>query len=603
MNAAAPAVGSDAKLMPAEDWEQPPGRSASLARLQRSNRSAATIAQKASSSLTPGSAQKAGKSQAEGQQTQPAQTAYGGKEATATAPQSGILRRSRSGSAAGLALPPVTPTHGDLAVEDCLLQRPPSSPPMAMLSSGPLTSGCQELHGLCDASLTPIRGPQRQPTLQQQQLQSGPQSWPVQEEQQQEWMLQKQQQEWVMHQQQQSVLQQQQQEWVMQQQQQQLQPACNVHQQPVAISVDGQLQDRIGYIPGVAHDNPSSLCVGLHPMPPQPQHNQNQQQQQAAVAAQQLAVRTPPDPIAATAAALPAVSSVRTDGKQAATAAKCNGRQAVPPAVVAAANVRSLWGHSKQSGSCTVQQQMVLHQTPHKPVLIKAEQLPSHDVVPVIALQPTPLAAAMDCVCEVDEALQVQKLNVTPHKPPRQLSGNPFAEPAQVQQPTEHVTAQHAQQAQHAVASGHAAELTHHTGHTPTAGTSAQPMLGAHGHPDVMAEHQHGASCMSATVSTLETATGSSQQHLQQASDTQQPSHVASMAESPPHNGERPMPSASVGSLPGQTFMGESQAQVTGAQTGRSLLSDLEVEAVAADAEACLLELQVRSLFTSACHV
>lgn len=599
-NAAAPdnaAVGSDAKLMPPEDRDQRPGRSASLARLQRSHRSAATTAQKASSGLTKGSARKAGKSQAEGQETQPAKAAYAGKEGFATAPQfGGILRRSHSGSAAGLGLPPVTPSHGDLTVEDCWLQRPASSPPMAMLSRAPLPSGCQELHGLSGASLTPTQRPQRQPTLQQQQLQTEPQFWPVQEEQQQEWLLQKQQQEWVLQQQQQQqqwvMQQQQQQEWLMQQQQQQqLQAACNVQQQPGAISVDGQLQDRTAYSPGVAHDNPSLLFPGgLHPMVPQLLHAQNQQQHQAAVVAQQPVLRTPSDLRHYAAAALPAASSVHTGGEQAATAAKCNGRQIAPPAIVAAANVRSF---AKQAGSCTVQSQTVLHQTPHELVPVKEQQPPSHDAVPVTAQQPTLLAAAVDRACEVDEALQVQKLNVTPHKPPRQLSGNPFAEPAQVHPPAEQVTAQHAQQAQHASASGPAAELTHHAEHIHTPSTSAQPMMGAHGPPDVMAEHQHGASCMSAAVSTYETAAEPSRQRLQQACDTQQPSQGAGMAEPSPHHGERPMPSALVSSLPGQAIMGESQVQVTGAQTGRSLLSDLEVEAEAADAEACLLELQV----------
>lgn len=587
------AVGSDAKLMTAEDREQRQGRSASLARLHRSHRSAAATAQKGSSSLTQGSAQKAGKSQAEGQQTQPANAAYAGKGGVATAPQSGsILRRSHSGSAAGSALPPVTPSHDDFAVEDCLLQRPASSPPMAMLSRAPTTSGCQELPS---ANLTLPQCPQRQPTLQQQ-LQTGSQFWPVQEEQQQEWLLQKQQQEWAMQQQQQ----QQQQEWmIQQQQQQQLQAACDVHQQPAAISLEVRLQHEAAYSIGVAHDNPSSLSAGgLHPMLPQPQYNQTHQQQQAAVATQQPALRVPPDPrhYAAAAAALPAASTLHTDGKQAATAANCNGSHIVPPAVLAAANIRSLWGQSKQPVSCTVQQQVVLHQTPREPVPLKEQQQSSHDAVAMVAQQPTPLAAAMDCAGEVDEALQVQKLNVTPHKPPRQLSGNPFAEPAQVQQPTEQVTAQHAQHAQHASALGPAAGLTDHAEPTPpTPKASAQgPLVGSHAPPDVVAEHQHGASCMSAAVSTFETATASSQQHLQQASDRQQPSQAAEMAEPPPHNSEWPMPSASVSSLPGQTTMGEAQAQDTCALIGRPLLSDLEVEAVAADAEASLLELQVQ---------
>ena len=575
--------------MPAEDKDQRRGRSGSLARLQRSHRSATITTQKSFTHLVKQSTCQTGQTQAENQETQYARAGSAGSELAVTAPQSGgMLKRSLSGSA-GLELLPSTSSHDALRVADCLLERPASSPPMSMLSRAPSDCSGQELHGLPCAGLPFTHCPQRLPTLQQQQQQqkqAGLQPQLRQEEQQRGLLVQQQQQqEWVM-----------QQQWKQQQQherQQQLQAACSGHQQLAAISLDGQLQDRTAWAsgPGVAQDNFGSLSAGgPHSMLVHPQHQQQHQQpQQAAVVAAQLFVlpmpaRTQPDHGHSAATALHA-----TDGKQAATAAECKGRRTVP-----GANVSSLWGAYKQLGSCVIQKHEVLHQTAHEHAALGKQQ-PTHGPIPLTSQQSARLASALDCVNGVDEALQVQKLNVTPHKPPRQLSGNPFAEPAQVHPPTEHVTAQ-THHAQHVPASDHDAGLSHYAEDTPTPVASAQP-LGSHD-SQLIAEHRHDACCMSAAASTSGNAAASSQRH-RQVDNTQQPSEATGMAEPSPQNGGWPTPTASVGSLAGPSSVGGPQGQVAGDQIGRLLLSDLEIEAVAADAEACLLELQVRQLFTS----
>ena len=571
------ASGTDARPMPAEDRVQQSERSASLARLQRSHRRATAITQKGFDSLVKESTCQADQSQAEGRETQPAKAGSGGTELAVTAPQSeGALRRSFCGSLGLESLPSIA-SHGDLRVQDCLRQRPASSPPMSMLSRAPLDSGGQEMHGLscAGASFTPC--PWRQPALLQQlQQQAGLQPQPHQEEQQQQ-----QQQEWLM-----------QQQWQQQQQQQQQLPAaCSGPQQPAAIKLGGQLQDRTMWAsgPGVAQGNLGSLSAGgSHSMLVHPQHQQQHQQLQHAAVAAQLAIlpRTQPDhrhsAAAAAAAALQAALPTHTNGKQAATAAECKGRRSVPGA--------NLGSDAKQLGSCVTQTQEVLHQRAHGHPPLNQQQ-PSHGPIPVMVQQPARFASALACAHEVDERLQVQKLSVTPHKPSRQLSGNPFAEPAQVHPPTQHVTAQ-TQHAQHVPASGHDAGLSHHAEHTPTPVASAQPSMGSHD-SHLMTEHRHDACCMSAAASTSGNAAASGRQH--QADDTQPPSEVTGTAVSPPQKGGGPVPIVAVDS---QSTVGDSQKQVAGDQTSRSLRSDLEIEAVAADAEACLLELQVCLLFT-----
>ena len=588
----------ETKPMPAEDKDQQRGRSASLARLQRSHRSAIATTQKGSTSLVEECTYQTGQTKAEHQESQHVRAGSDGLELAVTALQSGgMLRRSLSGCA-GLELLPSDSSHGDLRLEDCSLQRPASSPPMSMLSRAPFDISGQELHGLSCAGLPFTHGPQRQPTLQQQhqqqqqqpqqqQQQAGLQPQPHQDEQQPGLRAQQQHQEWVM-----------QQQWNQQQQQhhqrqQQLQAACGGLQQPGVISLHGQHQHRTAWAsgPGVVQDNFGSLSAGApHSMLVHPQHQQQHQQpQQAAVADAQLALlpmamRIQPDHRHSAAAALHA-----TVGKHAATAAEYKGRRIVP-----GANTGSLWGHSKQLDSCVIQNQEVLHQTAHEHAAL-GQQQPSHGPIPLMVQQSARLASALDCAHVVDEALQVQKLNVTPHKPPRQLSGNPFAEPAQVHPPTEHVTAQ-THHAQHVPASDHDAGLSHYAEDTPTPVASAQP-LGSHD-SQLIAEHRHDACCMSAAASTSGNAAASSQRH-RQVDNTQQPSEATGMAEPSPQNGGWPTPTASVGSLAGPSSVGGPQGQVAGDQIGRLLLSDLEIEAVAADAEACLLELQVRQLFTS----
>ena len=581
-NAAASGINAssiDAKPKPAEGRDQRPGRSASLARLQRSHKSAAT--QKGFTSLVKDSTCQAGHLQAEDQETRHARAGSGGIELAVTAPQSGgVSTRGLSGSA-GPELLPSTSSHDGLRVQDCLLQRSASSPPMSMLSRGPFHCGGPELHRLSCAGLPFTDCPLGRPALQQQQQQAGLQPQPHQEEQQQQWLVQ-------------------QQQWQQQQRQQQLPAACSGLQQPAAIHLEGQLQNRTAWAsgPGVAQDNLGSSSAGVsHSMLAHPQHQQQHQQtQQAELIAAQLPILPMPTRIQldyrhSAAAALHTASLEHTDGKQAATAAECKGRRTMP-----GANVHSLWGHSKQLGSCVIQNQEVLHPAAHEHAPL-AQQQPSDGPIPLPVHQPACLAPGLDCACEMDEALQVQKLNVTPHKTSRQLSGNPFAEPAQMHSPTQHVTTQ-TQHAQHVPASGHAAGLTHPAQHTPTHIASAQPSSGSHD-SHLMAEHCHDACCVSAAALTSGNAAAPDRQR-HQADDTQRPSEVTGMAVPSPSSGEWPVPIAAVGSLAGaHSTVSNSSEQVAGDQTGRLLQCDLEIEAVAADAEACLLELQVWQLFTS----
>ena len=296
---------------------------------------------------------------------------------------------------------------------------------------------------------------------------------------------------------------------------------------------------------------------------------------------------------AAAAAALHAASFVHTDGKQAAAEAVCS--RGIMPSGSAAADTCNLWGHTQQPGSLTVQQQVVFHQTPqepaplnqhqtcNKPVALKQQHTPCQPAPP--KQQPTAsLAAGLDCAHEFDDALQVQKLNVTPHKPPRQLSGNPFAEPPQGRLLTDHVTAQ-AQHAQHAPVLDHAAGLTHHAEPIAAASGGARPLTRSQHPAAPVVEHQLDAACMSAAVATSGQATASSRQ----AGDAQRPSEAAEPAE--PR--EVLVPSKAAGNLPVQSTMDDSPVPAAADQTSRLLLSDLEIEAMAADAEACLLEMQV----------
>jgi len=217
---------------------------------------------------------------------------------------------------------------------------------------------------------------------------------------------------------------------------------------------------------------------------------------------------------------------------------------------------------------------------------------------------------------EHDDALKVQKLAVTPHKlSSRQLSGNPFAE----------------------------ASFT--DSHQPDAGIGQQPVHPAESEQEPSQPHQallHAAHSprhthqahMPLTVShvTRHVARPTDEQQQttqlnQQLNHTQQPSqHVGSMAElsQPTSQLARPVGHGSPSAAPFERASAqfgippvregnkadvgpslaavsrESNADFNNSQLSRSLLESLEQEAVAADEEACLQELQVHVLSSTA---
>ncbi|KAL3153975.1 hypothetical protein ABBQ32_013531 [Trebouxia sp. C0010 RCD-2024] len=582
------ARGADGKKKLAEDKDQRPGRSASLARLQRPYRSATTAAQKpctdlpADSSHTPvtqaGQAQakdlplealstaftNLGRAQAEDLEGQRARATFDGmEEAFAPAPLSGdTLRHSRPGSA-GLDLLSRTPCQHDVRGGDS--SRPASSPPMAMLSNTQHTSDHQELHGTSCVHFTANHGTEGQLPLQQQHQQAVLQVQPRQKKQQQQSQQQQQ------HQQEQQP-----------HQQQLLRAGFDVHHQPPAVSLDNQLQARTAWAsqPGVTSASlalPPPECV--HPTLPQHQHHhqhhqqhQHQQWQQAVlgpVVSVQSQAPMPSQPdhtpsaAAAAAAALHATSAACTDGKQAAVPSEHHGRRFMPPA--SATDACSLWGHPKQLNSSTGQPEVLLHRTSHQPVPQQQQQG-----------QTAPPAAALDCAHE----MQVQKLSVTPHKPPRQLSGNPFAEVPQGHGLTENVTAS-AQHSQHAPRTGHAVGLFGHAEHLPTLTLSTQLLSRSQNIACSSVEPQHGGDCTSVAIVSIQEAATS------KAGDTQLSIEAL-------ETGAAPAPIVGVSSSSVKPTVGKSQTPNGADQAKRVLLNDLEIEAVAADAEACLLELQER---------
>ena len=220
---------------------------------------------------------------------------------------------------------------------------------------------------------------------------------------------------------------------------------------------------------------------------------------------------------------------------------------------------------------------------------------------------------------EHDDALKVQKLAVTPHKlSSRQLSGNPFAEASFTdshqpdvgicQQPV-HPAESEQQPSQPHQALLHAAHSPRHTHQIHT------PLTVSHATRHV---------AMSSAVSTDELQqTTQMDQHLNR---MQQPSqHVGSMAELS-QSGSQPAHTVGHGSPSAAPFERAASAQsgippvregntadvgpslaavsrdadLNHSQLSRSLLQSLEQEAVAADEEACLQELQVHVLLSTA---
>ncbi len=223
---------------------------------------------------------------------------------------------------------------------------------------------------------------------------------------------------------------------------------------------------------------------------------------------------------------------------------------------------------------------------------------------------------------EQDDALKVQKLAVTPHKlSSRQRSGNPFAEASFTdshqpdagigQQPVHPAESQ--QQPSHPHQAAEAKSLLH-AAHSPTHSHQTRTPLTV----------SHATKHLAWPTDELQPTT----QLDQQLDQKQQPSqHVCSIAElslqtsQPAHPARHGSPSAAPleraasaqsGIPPGregnQADVGSSLAVVSRdsktdlnhSQLSRSLLESLEQEAVAADEEACLQELQVRFLSSTA---
>jgi len=218
---------------------------------------------------------------------------------------------------------------------------------------------------------------------------------------------------------------------------------------------------------------------------------------------------------------------------------------------------------------------------------------------------------------EHDDALKVQKLAVTPHKlSSRQRSGNPFAEAS--------FTDSHQSDA------GIGEQPVHPTESEPQPSQPNQALLHA-AHSPMHTHQAHVPLTVGHVTRHVARPSAGVQQKTQldqQLNHTQQPSqHVGSIAE-PSQSGSRPArpvghgspsaapferaASAQSGIPPGregnQADVGpslaalsrDSKTYLNHSQLSRSLLESLEQEAVAADEEACLQELQVRFLLSTA---
>ena len=208
-------------------------------------------------------------------------------------------------------------------------------------------------------------------------------------------------------------------------------------------------------------------------------------------------------------------------------------------------------------------------------------------------------AAHADRFPELEDAPTVQKLSVTPHEPLRQRSGNPFAEHAQAASVTAHMTT-----AEHVQPSGH----------------FAQPAVGLH-----LCQQTYGADssrCQEDHADqTVSHDCEGDVQRAQQSQHHRHPLAVAqgcvqlaaaqglldsakkSMQSSEPVKAGVRAAEAQAG-LPSQTSMSSWQVAVPADQQTCALqANDLEMEAMAADEEACLHELQVSHCCAQAAYL
>lgn len=634
----------DADSGPAQDKEQRLKRSASLARLQRVHRTMTPTLQGSFSS--PGGLQLP---KAASQATSSAVQADHMTEGGATAqPSATIMRRSRSGTAAP-DMQRIPPDASFRRGGGYPPQRPASSPSQTNLSKALVKSDGLEPHALLGNKQSAA-----QHVRQQQQLSPFPEKQCQQHDSSQPYQQQLQ----VQLEQQSGPAQLQQER--QQQAREQMHTGAALHEQAAPNSRLRQSGGGAAVAAGHVIEQSEAwylLPEGLQTMPVQ-QHLQEQQQQQQDhhwqhqqqqvghwqqqshndAGQQPLPFAPPPPPSTPfSAAAGSTTHSLHSDNTPNATVLHprqpahmhgtqvAQGRQVGRPAMhQRPAESHGLWGSPQQPSSVGLQQAMPLQHTPNKRGILWQPHEQHHMASAAAHVG----VAAADVDDEQEDALQVQQLSVMPHKPPRQLSGNPFAELPQEVVVTHPVTRQprHAQQAfqfqyvtsaaglrqpqehlsvhsehrhvHHMVNPGDAeqtASCNHHGkqaaaihGHCAAQkvakhGQHAEQTSTKHGHhaEQTSAKHGHRAEQISAAIQDFSQHRGTAQASLQL-----------------PANSKSSLPAEAVDSSDDPPIMihWQADALVAADQTDWALLHDLEVEAVAADEEACLQELQVHIL-------
>ena len=194
-------------------------------------------------------------------------------------------------------------------------------------------------------------------------------------------------------------------------------------------------------------------------------------------------------------------------------------------------------------------------------------------------------------------AMKVQKLSVTPHNPPRQQSGNPFAEPvesrpAALQQPAEGPMSA-SQPRQHHLASRQQ--------------VAQSPQQAAHHLSPPAAKHQSASTLHAAASRRPES--GAHEQSLRGRHAQLQAGHMGAAVQ---HSAWRSMQpadckhsSSPVGASANPSEAGQScaEGQAGQAQLRGRQCEELESQAVAADQAACLEELQVLGSPSQGCAI
>ena len=513
-------------------------------------------------------------------------------------------------------------------------QRPASSPPQTTLSKAPVRSDGHKHH-------EPLEAKHKQSAAQHAQERQQPSAFSPQHQQRHDSSQPEQQQLQIWPQQQARPGQLQQEK--LQQVQDQLHAGASLHEQAAANSRLRQSGGRAAVVAELLMEQSEPCCPlpeGLQTVSVQ-QHLQQQQQQQQQqqsnhTAREQTMPSTLPAPTSMpfSAAAGSATHSFPSDHKHAAAVwgpkqpAHAHGIQAASEGdhvgrstmMQHHAGARGLWGPPQPCGSLGTQQAMALQHAPNQQAA-PWQPYEQHHIAPAAA--PVGAAAAADVDDEEEDALQVQQLSVTPHGPPRQLSGNPFAELPQQGGVIHHVT-MHSQHAQQTFQSAKlAAGLSQHQAHSAVnsrcgqvhhsvrPGDAEQTAWGSHHRDQTASKHgqraesrtaKHGQHAEQTTVKLGHHAEQTAAQHGRHAEQTppavqafSQHRDTAQASLQLPAYTKSPAPAEAVDSSHGPPIMTHWQADalVPADQMDWMLLHDLEVEAVAADEEACLQELQV----------